>query len=244
MKLISLNTWGGRVGDSLLDFFRGNADIDLFALQEVFHEADAKTRWNETERPGLFQEIQSALPGHQAYFAPSVFHEWGLASFVKHSIRLAETGDMFVHKTRDCLIGRDATTIGRNLQFLKMSLPDGAPLTIVNFHGLWNGKGKTDTEERLAQSRRVVDYLRTLSGDIVLCGDFNLRPDTESLRLFERIGLNNLVSKFGVTSTRTSYYPKPEKFADYIFTSPGIRVRDFRVLPDEVSDHAALFLEF
>jgi endonuclease/exonuclease/phosphatase family metal-dependent hydrolase len=41
-----------------------------------------------------------------------------------------------------------------------------------------------------------------------------------------------------------SFYEKPEKFADYMFVSKGIAVRDFQVLPDEVSDHAPLFLDF
>ncbi len=244
MKLITLNTWCGLAGDALIDFFRRNADVDIFALQEVVQNATDKTLWNEKERSELFREIQDALPDHRGYFAPSVFGEWGLASFVKKSIRVTEAGDIFVHKSKDSFVEKDATSIGRNLQFLKTSLPDGAPLTIVNFHGLWTGQGKSDTEDRITQSRRVIDYIRTLSGEVVLCGDFNLRPDTESIKMFERIGLQNLVSIHGITSTRTSLYTKPEKFADYIFTSPVVRVRDFRVLPDEVSDHAALFLEF
>ena len=57
-------------------------------------------------------------------------------------------------------------------------------------------------------------------------------------------GLRNLVAEFGVTSTRTSLYTGPGRFADYAFVSPGVEVHAFRVLPDEVSDHAPLMLEF
>ena len=32
-------------------------------------------------------------------------------------------------------------------------------------------------------------------------------------------------------------------FADYIFVSKDIKVKDFKVLPDEVSDHLALSIE-
>ena len=56
--------------------------------------------------------------------------------------------------------------------------------------------------------------------------------------------MNNLVERYGVTSTRTRFYPKEEKFADYIFTSPEIQVNHFEVLKDQVSDHAPLLLEF
>jgi endonuclease/exonuclease/phosphatase family metal-dependent hydrolase len=70
------------------------------------------------------------------------------------------------------------------------------------------------------------------------------RPDTKSLTKFDELGLSNLIKKHGVTSTRTRHYSKPEKFADYIFVTNDIGVRDFRVLPEEVSDHAPLYVEF
>jgi endonuclease/exonuclease/phosphatase family metal-dependent hydrolase len=77
----------------------------------------------------------------------------------------------------------------------------------------------------------------------MLCGDFNLRPDTQSLELLEHDMLN-LIKSHKVTSTRTSLYPKDEKFADYIFVSKDITVNQFNVLQHEVSDHAPLLLEF
>lgn len=76
----------------------------------------------------------------------------------------------------------------------------------------------------------------------ILCGDFNLNPDTESLSIIEK-GMKNLIKDYSITSTRTSLYEKPGKFADYCFISPDIEVKDFKVLPEEVSDHAALYLE-
>jgi endonuclease/exonuclease/phosphatase family metal-dependent hydrolase len=56
--------------------------------------------------------------------------------------------------------------------------------------------------------------------------------------------MTNLVTKFGVTSTRSSHYLKEEKFADYILVSPHVEVNDFQVLQEEVSDHLPLLLEF
>ena len=57
-------------------------------------------------------------------------------------------------------------------------------------------------------------------------------------------GMRNLVKETDVTSTRSHYYTKPEKFADYILVSPDITVVDFNVLPDVISDHLSLVLEF
>ncbi len=69
-------------------------------------------------------------------------------------------------------------------------------------------------------------------------------PDTQSIALFESHGLKNLIKEHTITSTRTSLYDKSEKYADYIFVTKGIQVNDFKVLPDEVSDHAPLYLDF
>jgi endonuclease/exonuclease/phosphatase (EEP) superfamily protein YafD len=131
----------------------------------------------------------------------------------------------------------------RNIQFITTEFQD-SPLTVVNFHGLWNGRGKGDSEDRLNQSKKIKEFVETLQGNVVMCGDFNLLPNTQSVQILEDIGLKNLIKETGVTSTRTSHYTKPDKFADYIFISRDINVKDFKVLPEEVSDHSALYLEF
>jgi hypothetical protein len=69
-------------------------------------------------------------------------------------------------------------------------------------------------------------------------------PDTESLKKLENIGMRNLIKEFNITGTRSSHYAKPERFADYTLVSDGIKVNDFKVLPDEVSDHLAMYLDF
>ena len=104
--------------------------------------------------------------------------------------------------------------------------------------------GKEDNPDRLQQSANIVRFIRTLKTPIIFCGDFNLLPDSESIKILEDAGLKNLIREYGVTSTRTSFYKKPGKFADYAFVSKEVIVKDFKVLPDEVSDHAPLLIEF
>ena len=62
--------------------------------------------------------------------------------------------------------------------------------------------------------------------------------------MIEATGMRNLIKEYNITSTRTSFYKKPVRFADFVFVSKDIKVNDFKVLPDEVSDHAPLFLDF
>ena len=92
--------------------------------------------------------------------------------------------------------------------------------------------------------KNIVEFLKTIAHPYILCGDFNLLPDTESLKMFEAAGMRNLVKEFGVTSTRSSFYKKPHRFADYTLASDGVTVHDFKILPDEISDHLAMYLEF
>ncbi|OGL67290.1 hypothetical protein A2856_01205 [Candidatus Uhrbacteria bacterium RIFCSPHIGHO2_01_FULL_63_20] len=86
---------------------------------------------------------------------------------------------------------------------------------VVNFHGLWNGLGKDDSPDRLEQSRKIVETIKKIDGEIILCGDFNLNPNTESMAIVEAAGLRNLVKEYGITSTRTSLYAKPGRITSW-----------------------------
>ena len=243
MKLISLNTWGGAINKPLLEFLGNRQDIDLFLFQEMHHNATEKTNWDNRGNPNLFEDIKKVLPMHSGYFAPAQDDEYGLAGFIKKDIKLLEHGDVFIHRYKDAMKDMVGQDLGRNLQFFKI---DGEkPLAILNFHGLWTGQGKLDTEDRIKQSQRIVEFTESILGDFILVGDFNLMPDTESIKILETMRVRNLIKDYGITDTRTSYYKKsPDRFADYVFVTPNVQVKDFKILPEEVSDHAALYLEF
>ena len=108
-------------------------------------------------------------------------------------------------------------------------------MLVVKFGGTSVGK-----PERM---KKIAELIKTIEGEVVICGDFNLLPDTKSIKMLEEAGLVNLIKEYRITSTRTSLYSKSEKFADYIFVSKGVSVKDFKVLSDEVSDHTPLYLE-
>jgi endonuclease/exonuclease/phosphatase family metal-dependent hydrolase len=241
VKIITLNTWGGRIREPLIEFLGKHQDVDIFCFQEILHQAPIALLGRENP-PSLnfFSDIEKALPNHRGYFRPAIDNFYGIAMFVNKNIKVLGEGDIWIHEgdNSDPTSGHHS----RNLQWAKVS-DDQDTFTVSHIHGLWNGKGKTDTPERLMQSKRIKDFVDKISGPKILCGDFNLMPETESVKILEE-GLDNLVKKFRVTSTRTSYYTKPEKFADYIFVSPNVKVADFQVLPDEVSDHCPLYCDF
>lgn len=250
MKLISLNIWAGAVYEPLINFFeKYSNDTDIFCLQEVWSNSNPPDSIfkavPENVRPkirtNILSEIKDVLPEFNNYFAPAQ-DDYGVAIFSKKDIPIKNYGEFFVYRTKDSVVGSDATTLGRNLQYIEFE-NNNKTYTVSHFHGLWAGGGKKDTDSRIEQSKKVSEFLDKASGAKVLCGDFNLLPDTESLRILEK-NMRNLLKEYGITSTRSHYYTKPEKFADYILVSPDVNVNDFKVLPDVVSDHMALMLDF
>lgn len=253
MRIISLNTWGGRAGKKkLLEFFKTNADTtDIFCLQEVwaapYEHFEGKLAGgvpliNEKIMVQATRDISAELPVHATFFHPHVGDNYGLFMLVHKKYKVMAEGDLFVYRERGFISDEDIGNHARNIQYVTIETKNG-PLTIINFHGLWNGKGKGDSADRIEQSERIIDFTKTLQNPFILCGDFNLLPDTESLKKFEKAGLRNLIREHGVTSTRTIFYTKEQKFADYVFVSDGVRIKDFKILPDEVSDHAPLLVE-
>tara|TARA_B100000508_G_C11463138_1_gene280205 strand:- start:2374 stop:3102 length:729 start_codon:yes stop_codon:yes gene_type:complete len=240
MKLISLNIWGGHVYQPLLNFFDAHRQIEIFCLQEVYDKAD-KPITDETRKLylNIFSDIQKKLPEHKAFFRPVVKGIYGIGMLVHQSVNVIAEGEAVIYNNPDYAgVGPSHSRI---LQW--MECDNGhSRYTIINVHGLWNGKGKTDSPARLQQSENIRIFLSNIKTPVILCGDFNLRPDTQSLSILSQ-DMRDLIKENGVVDTRTKFYPKEERFADYIFTSPNLRVNQFSVLKEQVSDHAPLFLE-
>lgn len=257
MRILCLNTWGGRAGkEKLLDFFKAEGPrTDIFCLQEIWaapylHLEGASAGGAEINNDQIMvyglREISAALPQHTAFFRPHHEDNYGLLMMVRKEIPIVEEGEIFVHKHKGYKPEGDLGNHARNIQYVTVQSASG-PITVVNFHGLWTGegpgKGKQDNPERLEQSDRIVAFLKGIQNPYILCGDFNLLPETESIRKFESAGLRNLIREYGIMSTRTSYYQKQVKFADYAFVSTDVVLKQFSVMPDEVSDHAPLLIE-
>lgn len=246
MKLITLNTWGGRITKDLLAFLEKQREsTDVFCFQEIFHRANHALGAQGNLDPDLtlFDDITKVLPDHQGYFRSQYLETYGIATFVNKTINITDEGDFFVHHYKDYDPGELINDHARSVQRISIK-QDTQDLHIFNFHGLWNGNGKGDSEARLEQSKKLTEYIKNYEGKKILCGDFNLSPDTNSLKMIEDIPLKNLVKEYDVTSTRTSYYEKENRFADYILVNEKIQVLNFEVLPDEVSDHSPLIIEF
>jgi|SRR3989344_1500138 len=253
MKLITLNTWGGRAGkEKLLNFFKKNKKIDIFCLQEIWsapynHLEGTNAGGSPIDNSQIMvygmQEISKTLPGYSSIFHPHHLDNYGLQMLIKKELIIKKKGDLFVYREKGFVPTGDVGFHARNIQYVTLGTKKG-DVTIINFHGLWNGKGKADSKDRINQSKKILEFVKSLKNEFILCGDFNLLPNTKSLDILEKEGMKNLIKEFNISSTRTLLYNKPNKHADYIFVSKGIKINEFNVLLDEVSDHSPLFLDF
>ncbi|PWE29639.1 metal-dependent hydrolase [Pararhodobacter marinus] len=265
MRLVCLNAWGGTLHDALIPWLQAET-ADIFCLQEVIHSPGAAQNWLEyrdgahvlPQRARMLDELRAALPGHVATFCPAatgvlwdgdrtVPSHWGLASVIRDTVPVIGQVQGFVHKSYSAA-GFGAHPRSRPAHVFRI-WDGGRPVVVAQMHGLRDpSAGKADTPERAAQAARLIaliDALREPGDGLIVCGDFNVEPDSETLTRLRALGLRELVSEGGFPGTRTARYTKPGRFADYLLVSDEIRVRRFDVLyQPEISDHCPLVLDF
>ena len=260
-----LNGWGGKLQEALLPFLARVAP-DVLCLQEVVHTPASNQEWLTycdgdhvlPQRANFFHEVARVLPEHVAVFCPaaqgvlwdeseSVPSQWGLATFVHRDFPIIGQVQGFVHKDY-APAGYGDHPRSRSAHGVRLfDYREGRTVSVTHMHGLRDLRGKIDTPERAVQARRLLGLSRAVSDESdlsVICGDFNVEPDSESLQLLADAGYSEMVTGRGFDGTRTSHYKKAGKFADYMFINNESAVRGFDVVLDpEVSDHCPLVLQ-
>lgn len=259
LVVLSLNVWRGACLFQLISFIQEMCQsVDVFCFQEVYSSEGAwenATRVDFEDEHGkyritLFEQLVHELREEfDAYFVPT--ESWteedpthrtvnpvanGNAIFVRKGIPIREYGERLIVTPLE--IGSP-----RWVQWLTITRR-GVPYTILNYHGIWTGGGKGDTEERKGQSIRLCHLIQRLDGKKILVGDFNLLPDTESIAILSGAdgGMRNLIMAHSIQTTRSSFVRSSlagddARFADYVFVSNDIEVVSFDTLNVLVSDH-------
>jgi len=239
MKIMQLNIWGGKLGKQIKELI-AEEQPDVLCFQEV-----VKLPTHDTLFFTALAEFEAL--GYSSFFSP-VFGfnlmkhkaEFGNAILTKHA--LTETETVFTRKEYNSdmdMLDKDYNI--RNLQHATINTGVDT-VHILNHHGHHLHEHKNGDEETIRQCKLIADYVKTLTGNIVLCGDFNLSPSSASLAQLNAQLINHCLET-NVATTRTSLTNKTE-VCDYIFSSRNITVARFEVLKQIVSDHAALILEY
>ncbi len=247
MKLITLNTWAGRVKEPFEAFLKAKmADTDIFCFQEIFNDLDEELETNIDEKGRnrhILKEVDEILSDFDMYFCPVIENVYGIAIFLKKGFEVIASGEVMLYENPSYDISEGGANHTRKMQWvhIKNKTKD---VIIMNVHGHWDPSGKSDTADRLEQSKIIIDFIKS-TGPVpkILVGDFNLLPDTESIKMIEG-HFTNLITKYNIPTTRTELYKGDDKHADYAFVSDEILVEGFEALPDVVSDHVPLALQF
>lgn len=241
MKLMQLNVWSGRLQNeisSLID----QEKPDIICLQEAisFEKDDA----------GMFLTIENILEKHDLRYvnmAPVFSFKLmnGIAQFgncILSRLPILKSEVIFTNlNMRDDFDFNEHNANVRNFAHSEINIK-GNLYHIITHHGYHVKEHKEGNEDTLAQMHKLGSYLDSLEGRIILTGDFNLSPDSQSMRLInQRLDNHSLIG--GLKTTRTQFTRKTE-VCDYIFSNNNVKVKRFWASDHLVSDHMALFLEF
>ncbi len=171
--------------------------------------------------------------------------EQGLQIYSKYPIISAES--IFYFKNYAYAISAESNrgkSHGRCLQRSTLNI-EGKEVQIINIHGVWTSD-KLDSQEKYHQTEVILNIIENSNLPTILVGDFNLLPETESIKLLNS-KLRNLCTEYKVESTRPNFDDGTDignVIVDYIFVTPEIKVNSFKVIETNISDHYPLEVDF
>lgn len=225
MKILFLNLWRCYLRDEVSEYLLSHVgNTDVFCFQEVYESRRLLNFIYDD-----FQKVSAdkILIGDEDY---------SNETFVNKSIDIINTEQ----------ITKDIENVGVGIH---TSLKVHSQIVhICNYHGLPRPGNKKDTSERLTQSKEIVKYYSKINGPKIIGGDFNLDITTKSLTIFEKAGYVNLIKKHNIRTTRNKIawdkFPEEKQmYADYVFVSSDVKVKNFEVTKNEISDHLPMILK-
>lgn len=240
MKLIQANIWGGRLDKQIMDFLEAE-QADIVCLQEAI----------DTKGDGMMSvtvsDIKQKIGYTHLFFSPVFSFNlmekvagFGNAILAKFPISKQNTIFTRLEYKEDFDFDIDDYNI-RNLQHAVVEM-NGKKVNVLNHHGHHVRSHKDGDAETLRQCKIIAQYVEQLDGPVILTGDFNLNPASESLEHINNI-LTNLSATHKLKTTRNQLTHKKE-VCDYIFVSSDIKVTSFYASDELISDHMALVLDF
>lgn len=251
IKFLCLNIWdGGILRENILDFL-DREQPHLIGFQEVNH-CLADSIDNKLNSLNLLKEYFSDWNYHFApefnYFVDETKVEIGNAVFSKFPITQAREfffGIEYGTFPRDPE-GFDYSVHPKNMQCCEIEI-NKQVYTVGNLHGIWGLDG-ADNPARLEMSRIIVEQIKE-KPRVILAGDFNLKPNTQTIKNIEKhlvnIFKNQLKTSFNLKRKDLSKYPGyATAVVDMIFASKDIKILSYDCPQVDISDHLPLLIEF
>lgn len=267
MKLLSLNVSIFDDNNDKLVRFLKETSPDIVCLQEVTRKVeDTSLDYFITK-----DAIDKATPALiHSFFSPNwvlrdfeipnfhgkeIFkHDFGgfieIGNYVRSRFKIVEGKGVFVQGDFSYVTNWkwNADHPGqepRMVQVVDLKI-DNRKLRILNYHGIWS-RDKKDTDRTKSASNELLQLASEVADPTIICGDFNLFPNTESIKALKN-RFRSLVDEFKIRSTRPKSNEhnstRKRNVVDYIFINEKITVEKFDVIESDISDHLPLLIEF
>lgn len=241
MKIIQLNIWGGKLGYQIIDFLNAEKP-DFVCMQEVqdlkgmsgalFATLDEIREFTGFEEVFMSSNYAFRYMERELEYGNAILSKW----------LFADTQTFYTRGTykRNFDVTRDDYNV-RNLQLATANFK-GTPLHILNHHGQFIPGSKSGNDEITTQMHMIAEVIDGLEGAVILCGDFNLTPDSPSMAVINK-KLTNLSVEHKLERTY-SHLSNIDAVCDYIAVNDSIKVKKFKASEKLVSDHKPLIMEF
>jgi endonuclease/exonuclease/phosphatase family metal-dependent hydrolase len=246
IKIICLNLWlGGKLLEPALEFIKKEKP-DILAVQEAYDAKDERLE----ERFRSIEVIKKKCGFEYVFFSPScmaVFPDKKIpaGNAILSRFPFLDSKTTFIYSSfreeenYELPTVTDFSYIPRNLQHVLIEVSD-TKLNIFNTQGIWR-KDSKDSEERLKMSEIIVQEIKE-KDDVILCGDFNVTPDTQTIRNVEKHLKNVFKGELKNTfNMKRKNDPAYSNFVvDMMFASNNLKVVDHYCPDVDVSDHLPL----
>jgi exonuclease III len=265
MRLLSLNVALFETNNNQLLKFLSEQKLDILCIQEMAEKVDSSVnpdfvskdfidRATKNLKSEFFGPTLLARDFHLKNFHKKEHFDYDFGGFLKAGnylrteFKIAGKKSVFLKngpdiKTTDWSGWPDSQI--KAVQVVDLELPNQKKLRILNYHGIWT-KEKIGNAETLAACKKILELAKEKNLPTIIVGDFNLFPDTPSMRVFYK-DFVSLVDSYRIKTTR----PKSNELSDlernvvdFVLVTKDIKVNDFKVVDSEVSDHLPLILDF
>lgn len=265
MKLLSLNVAIFETNNKQVSKFLFELNADILCLQEVSDKIDAsanpdfisKNHIDKTTKNlkySFFGKTWIIKDFHLKDFHQKESFDYDFGGFLKAGnylktkFKIIQRANIFVQSTPTFEIA-DWTKWPNNqskaVQVVDLELPNSKKLRVLNYHGIWT-KEKVGNEETLKACKQILGLAKEVNYPTIIVGDFNLFPDTSSMRVFYK-DFTSLVDTHNISTTRprsNELSSLERNVVDFVLVSKGVKVNSFAVLDSNISDHLPLVLDF
>ncbi len=246
LKFLCINLWqGGNLFEEILAFIRAE-NPDVIAMQEVYDGHDPS--WERKYRS--MDELRAALGYPYEHFSPAFLEikdfgkiEQGNAVLSRFPILGSDTVFFDIPYGEREEIPVNFPTTPRSLEHVRLGL-NGTELSVFNTQGVWGEDGR-DNERRINMGKVIAAQVAD-KAPVILAGDFNVNPDTETIAQIER-ELTNVFKGELVTTFNMKHKTHPgfaTAVVDMMFVSADVTVLAHNCPQVNVTDHLPLLATF